>query len=148
MERLKRRMGKGYVYPESHSHTSCEWKKRGTRWYLDADAGSMNNHQEKVIDRVMVLPYSYIEAYDVPALRRHIAKKIFMGVVSLGMTKRQILAALRGKLPPPTVNQDHWTWKAKGLVQVNGNQADDEHEWTADMEFDEGRLQEISVTAE
>jgi hypothetical protein len=73
---------------------------------------------------------------------------LFMHAVSVGMSRAEVLRRLRDKLPPPEINAESLTWKAKGNYRFNAMKHYQFTKWTAQLLFKQGWLTNIVVRAE
>jgi hypothetical protein len=159
MDTLERRMGLGSPHVNGRPNSARRWLS--TRANCDIDTGATWNYDgpgvetgpvhPTVIDLVSITPIwpdaanrARARENDLPEARVAPDKTRFMGVVSLGMSKAEVLAALGTKLPSPTVEKGAFVWHANGPV-LRGNLWT--MSWRAKLKFKDGKLQEIRIEA-
>ncbi len=151
IEEMEQRLGAGMAYTGGHPQGAREWRIWGTHWYVDADAFDYNG-------RGTVLDYAIISESPVglgspprfprcPTTRRTRRKLGWLGVVSPGFSRAQVLHAIQGRLPVPKRQGDKWTWTARGFERLTSSQ-EPYVTWKATLVFRKGHLTKIVVESE
>lgn len=70
----------------------------------------------------------------------------FLGVVSLGMTRYEVLKAIGSHLPPPTATKDYLSWTQAGLRWINHRHYRIKG-WRAELRFTNDKLHAIFLEA-
>lgn len=148
VERLEHLFGPGYAFTGGHPNGAREWRSRQTGWYINADGFDYNKRGERVLDTVSIGITGIIGGKTAPSVFAPRQRLLFLGGITLGMTREQVRSALENRLPPPRVNGDSWVWEAKGFSPPNpNNNGESKRDWCAILTFATGRLAEITVDA-
>ncbi len=142
-------MGNGLPEIGGHAHGGRLWQSSAAGCDIYADAFYYNDHKGRaygrVLDSLSITPSSHNP--EIPAARLPRKQALFMGVVSLGMTKAEVLHALKSKLPPPKARGSGLIWDVTGFVPVNRGNNVATHSWRAELHFEGNKLQEIRIDA-
>jgi len=144
VEDLEHALGPGLPYTGGHPNGAREWRVRQPDCYIQAD-GFENNGRSRMIDSVTITTRSATGDPKVPWVSLPRGRLRFMGAVELEMKRSQVLAALKGKLPPPQASGQDLIWTAKRAVRVNQDKANDLDAWSARLRFRRDRLVEIRI---
>jgi len=152
---LEHQMGHGSPEMGGHAHSGRRWLSTPAGCEIDTDAFYYYDYNGPedgpVIDFISITPISPRAAdraltgeNKLPEARVAPEKTRFMGVVSLGMTKDEVLRALGTRLPPPTVEKGAFVWNADGYVHIR-QQDILSTSWRAQLTFQHGKLYEIRI---
>jgi hypothetical protein len=148
METFERQMGPGLPQIGGHPHGARLWQSRAAGCDILADAFDYNDRagraQGRVLDFLSITPCS--NDPEIPSARMPPKQARFMGVVSLRMTKADVLQEMRRKLPPPQVIQNSLVWEAAGFFRVSRRNNIVFQTWRAELRFEGDRLKEIQIT--
>lgn len=146
IEELEWRFGPGYAYTGGHPRGAREWLVRRAGWYLDTD-GFDYVDRGRVIERFSLGRMTFAtKDVSIPNVRFSRRRFVWMGAVHPGMTDRQVLRVLKGRLSLPVRKGGAWTWKSKGLMRVDSSTT--YRIWTAKLSFAKHRLDDITVTVD
>jgi len=154
MDALEHEIGHGLPEMGGHPHSGREWLFHRGDCDISADAFyyyDEHGHADgAVLDFVSITPLSHDPVVRestgenaLPGARLALEQVRFMGVVSLGMTKTEVLHALGSRLPPPDVQQSDLVWTAPGSVRVRSNIL--MTSWRAQLKFEQDKLHEIRI---
>ena len=150
MERLEAVLGPGLPMLGGHPLGARRWRVPALGISIWAD-GFYYDEDGRVADQLWIWRPASPDDLDIPIAHLLPAQARFMGAVTLGMTRRQVLAALCSRLPPPRISRallpflpgDTWTWNSPGFFRINaGNVC---RSWKATLTFWRGKLDEIDI---
>lgn len=143
-ERLERRFGSGVRSIGGHSGGVETWRTQSPVGKIVTEGFNYNDEGEVLETIEWTLGKA---AGSIPLARRLPQSSGWLGIISLGMTERQITQLLRDKhLPQPQKSEGNWTWVQKGYVQLREFVV--YRTWTAALGFENGRLTSICVRCE
>jgi hypothetical protein len=146
---LERTLGKGLRAIGGHPNSRQLWRTRSPNGVIETDGFSMNDEGYYVESLDWTSCDSEHSDPAIPWARSLPRRSGWLGVVNLGMTKREVMRLTVGRLPPPAQRGDTWKWKAKGFVVPKFEQLQDAYQgWTATLEFNHGRLVSIGIECE
>jgi hypothetical protein len=146
MELLEQKIGNGSVTMGGHSHGGREWQFKQSGWYLYADGFYYDDAGRRVIDTISIeldAPHKKI-----PYANLSRKRMLFMGVISPGMKRDEILRLLRGKLAQPKIVDNSLLWMGKGAVSFNTVNHYKVAAWKATLSFEGEILHRIFIEAE
>ena len=149
MESLERQIGQGLPQLGGHAHGARLWQSRAGDCDIWADAFHYNDRDGRAYGRVLdflsITPCSHDPK--IPVAKLSGKQTLFMGVVSLGMTKAEVLRVLKSKLPPPKAQENALVWEATGFVRVSHLNNVVTKSWRVELRFEREKLQEIRIEA-
>ncbi len=143
MEHLENILGHGLPQIGGHAHGARFWRVPHAGCDVHADGFFYTERSRRVIDEISIYPLSRDARIPVASFPRKQAR--FLGVVSLGMTREQVLRTLKSTLPVPEADDDTLTWKSAGFFRVSRSNGVINREWKAILHFESGVLSEIQI---
>lgn len=156
IESLTRRFGPGTKYTGQHPHGGRVWNVASLGAQVDAD-GFYYNRYGRIVDTLSVFSDLHGQPGHRRGRHRSGERMLFMGVISLGMTKAAVLRSLRRKLPPSrTLHDEFWKgtgreelgWHMSGVAERTPSQPPRFTVWDAKLLFEKNRLVGIDVACE
>lgn len=144
VEKLERRLGRGTKIVGGHPHGGRIWTSRKSGNSILVD-GFYYNDQGRVIDQITISGGEGAEEKGVPLISIPAKEMSLFGTVSLGLSKGNVLKRIRKFVPHPQVKSDQLKWHSSGLSHVNGELTF--KDWTVELSFTHGRLDEISISS-
>jgi hypothetical protein len=144
-EELARKWGNGKTIIGGHPNSGRVWRIAGTDWRLQTD-GFEYSERGLVVDEISLFSDSG-PAGDIPAAR--LSKKDFfwLGEISLGMSKTELLTVLKQRSLSNTLTADGFEIHAEGfspLTSVNTPF----RKWTATLTFSHDILVRLDLSAQ
>lgn len=152
MDTLEGQIGHGLPEMGGHPNSGRRW--RCNNCDISADAfyyyDGQGHADGAVIDFLSITSLSHDPAVlerlgenTLPIARLAPKQTHFLGIVSLGMTKMQVLRALSSRIAPPEDMGTALVWNAAGYVRVRSNIV--MTSWRAQLRFESDKLQEIRI---
>ena len=148
IQRLERVLGPGLPMTGGHPHGARLWRVKGTNLQVYADGFNSFHRKGRVIDQIGLEQTTGIhrsEDHEIPAISLSRRLMFLGGRITLGMTRPQVLKAIKGVLPWPFRSGDTWYWERKGHVFVQASET--KKKWVAQLTFKKGKVAEIRVEA-
>ena len=147
VQALDRQLGPARVTVGGHPRGVHEWRSQQTGWGLHVDGFYYDDRDGRVIDTLSVFRPASDLARLLPQADLPRKKLLFMGVVTLGMSRAEILRLLHAKLPPPERETDKLVWKVEGARRFNSTNHHLFRAWSAKLRFDHDQLSDITLDA-
>jgi len=158
MERLEAILGAGLPQLGGHPLGARLWRAPALGIAVWADGFYYNDKDGRVADHLWIGQWGPASPDDIRIPIAHLlpAQARFLGAVTLGMTRRQVVAALGSRLPPPRISRtqppfapgDDWTWTSPGFFRFNALNHNVVRSWTATLTFRRGKLDVIDIDAD
>lgn len=143
---LARRLGPGRIATGGHPNSRQLWCIRSPKSEIVTDGFNMNREGYVIESLEWSLPdASRPQEFAVPYAKSLPRGSGWMGIITPGMTQREVTRLLAKRMPPPKKQGDTWRWEAKGYYRL---QNDVYYLWIAVLVFRHGYLISISVDAE
>ena len=150
VEGMEQKFGPGKPMIGGHPHGARSWQSKQTGCYLWADGFYYDDHDRRVIDSLSISSppkddrSTPLKDRD-PQIDLPASSVRFMGSVTLGMSRAEVLRFLRVKLPSPQRKANELVWKALGSYTFSHYKVSS---WTATLHFEQDRLDDISISAD
>jgi len=152
MTALETRLGPGLAYTGGHPLGARGWRCPALGLLINADGfyyRDRGRDQDRVVDDLSICRLAgYREDLKFPLAHLLPSQALFMGVVSPGMTRAEVRAALGSSLPAPQVEGDQWIWNAPGFTRINVLNHVVVRSWQARLTFQHGKLDDIDLRAD
>jgi hypothetical protein len=146
---LERTLGEGLHATGGHPNSRQLWRTRWPNGAIETDGFSLNDEGYIIESLEWTTCDSGNSDRSIPRARKMPRRSGWLGVISLGMTRREVTRLTEGRLPPPTKKGNTWSWKAKGFMVPKFAQLQDAYQqWTATLEFEHGRVTSMRVDCE
>lgn len=137
---LETKLGAGKAVVGGHPRGGRLWSSRVGACTVYADGLYYRENGARVVDQIFLRTHA--NDPELPQARLSRREVRFLGVVALGATKSETLHLLASRLPPPKVDGDEFSWKARGFAHThNGNFKT----WKAILTFKDGELGLIRI---
>ncbi len=149
IEAMQTRLGAGAFIPGQHPIGGRSWSLRKQGLIVTADGFSYNS-RGRIVDTLGLSLDGRNPVRPAPSSWR----LAFLGTILPGMSRKDVMARLKGRLPPPAVLRDTF-WNGKGQQEFGWRMAGRTGrsafgrarftEWTTRLLFERDRLIEINI---
>lgn len=150
LEKLEARLGHGLAVTGGHPMGAREWRSRQTGWIIHADAFDTSDKGMVLDELIIRFPDVSDRVASLPSVNLSRRRLGLFGVVFPGMTRAEVLHAIRGRLPAPTVKENRWSWTESGFASLADRE--DYHVayriWKAAIVFEKERVVSLALEAE